>query len=303
MRIVDRRMMCVRPEAKPLERKLESGVWVPEAGANVATGLATERRDGEWWPHSAVVVACEPGSIVFGEEPDGDYAMNYQRGTMIPTTRPLRRPRWRTPKPGDTCHFGHKSLNPSEIDSDGTIWKEIVSAYCVTPADGSPMWAVGPWAVIEPLPVVHGSALAVTTHVREMLGIGIVRMAGDGFLESIPSARPGMVVSFMVHGSKNPVMPNPFGGKDLTPILAEWVIGIDENGISDGELQEMKAMAARQAEEVRQALKMGQLKVESEEKARERKLAEQEEAQWRESRKEQDRTHIRHQSRHNHHQP
>lgn len=303
MRIVDRRMMCVKPEAKPRERKLKSGVWVPDAGANVETGLETERRENEWWPHSALVAACEPNGIVFGEEPDGNYAMNYQRGTMIPTTKPKARPHWRTPVPGDTCHFGYKALNPNGIDSNGMIWKEIVSAYCVTPADGSPMWAVGPWAVIEPLPEIHGSVLAVATSVKAALGIGVIRLAGDGFLESIPSARPGMVVSFMVHGSKNPVMPNPSGGKDLAPILAEWVIGIDEKGISDGELQEMKAMAARQAEEARQALKSAQLKVESEEKARERKLAEQEEALWRESRKEQDRTHIRYQSRHNHHNP
>lgn len=269
MKVINTSMMLVRPEKRPEETEyIVNGhkMYKPEAGANVDKNQSHERVIGEWWPHKATVIACGRGGIVYGHHLDGGEISNTeskwfdprrQTQQWIQTLSPTRRPTWRTPEIGDTVHFGYLSINPADILTDGTIWVDITSAFCVTPADGSPRWAIGPHCLVEPLPVVDVGLL--TEKVAEnTLGTAIVRMIGDGFSEAHPGVEPGMVIRFIVYGDRNPAIEHPSGVGVLTPMEAEDLIGICEDGLSEAELEEMKIAAeVRKAEIVEANRKAG----------------------------------------------
>lgn len=300
MRVVKQSIMLVKPEERPAETEYEINgftLYKPAAGVGIDTGTDVERRQGEWWPHRAVVVEAS-NLIVHGYHADGGDVLNADTGQYIATMSPTKHPHWRTPVGGDTVHFGYKDLNPATFQSDGTLWIETVKGRCVTPADGSPAWALGPYGIVELIPDVDDGPLITSMTVGTKLGMGIVRMVGDGFAESQPRAKVGTVVSFIVYANRNPVFPNPIeGGPELCSLQGHMLIGIDEAGMSDAELREIKELAEKRQNEIAEALSAGKVAMEKEQERQDRLMAEQEEANWRESKKMQDKTYIRHQVR------
>lgn len=307
MRIVKKGTMLVKPESRPGEREHKVGdktLWLPEAGTGIAKGLDVERRQGEWWPHKAEVLSSadnivygvhETGEEVWSINSDYDIRMAV-RPQHIRLIQPTIRKSWRVPMAGDTAHFGNLTLNPATF-YNGNVSVNIHDAYCITPADGSGVWAVGPWALLEQIPEMPSSSEIITSiSQREMLGHGVVRMVGGGFQEMHPSIEVGSVVAFMVYGGANTTIENPIeGGQPLVPILPEYVVGVDSNGISDEELQSMRdIVAAKQAEIAKALEKIAAIKVESEEDRQKRLIAEQEESHYALARKETSKNWVRH---------
>lgn len=288
MKIVRKSMMLVRPETRPEETEyFVNGfkLYKPAAGVGIEKGLDVERRQGEWWPHKAEVVACSD-VIVHGFHEDGGEAYNEDTGQYIQTISPTMHRSWRLPQAGDTAHFGFKDLHPGLLQEDGCTWIDITKARCVIPADGSDIWAIGPYGMVELLPDVDDGLLIKSTRIANKLGMGVVRMVGDGFAEAQPDAKVGSVVSFIVYSMQNPVFPNPVeGGPDLCPILGHMIIGIDESGILAEELDELKALAAKRLKDVSDALSAGNVLVEQEKARLDRLREEQEEESWNHARK------------------
>ena len=297
MRIINKTMMYVHPESRPQERQLASGLWVPEAGVGIAKGLDVERREGEWWPTNATVVECAAGGIEDGTELTGEDVINYQTLQTIHLEKPRKRPSWRTPKRGDVCHFSAKSLNPNTFDKGGNTFVPITTAYCATSPDGE-RWAIGPWAIVEQLPEMpESNGLITTVKTKSVLGRAIVRMVGDGFAEDQPRITPGMVVSFMVSGSNNPVFPNPDGRDPLTAIKAHMVIGVSREVLPEDEFQKMKqAVRDHEAEVSKMIASAGineAMKVPTEKQLADSRFDEQEQEHFAAARKERDKSWVR----------
>jgi len=306
MRIIKKSTMLVKPALPPKAEEYEVNgftLYKPAPGTGIARGLNSERREGEWWPTSAEVIACSP-AIFHGTRETGDEIWSIQseydmrmgvRAQHIALTEPRPRPSWRVPNPGDIAHFGDLSLNPSTF-LDGHLSVDIMDAYCITPSGGSEPWAVGAWALLEQIPAVDDGPLFKTLTPGKMIGHGVLRMAGDGFMEEMPEARPGMVIAFMVYGGMNLTIPSPIeGGERLVPILPGYVVGIDHDGITEEELESLRNAEAIHLAAVAEAMRgISAIKVESPEDRKERLIAEQEEAHWEASRKATDKNWERH---------
>lgn len=297
MKIINKTMMYVHPESRPEERQLASGLWIPEAGVGIAKGLNVERREGEWWPTNATVVASESGGIEDGTELTGEDVINYQTLQTIYLEKPRKRESWRVPKPGDVCHFSAKSLNPNTFDKDGKTFVPITTAYCATSPDGE-RWAIGPWAIVEQLPEMpESNGLITSVKAKSVLGRAIVRMVGDGFSEDQPDIIPGTVVSFMVGGGTNPIFPNPDGGDPLTAIKAHMVIGVSKDILTEEEFQGMKKAVRDHEAEVSKMIASagikGSIKAPTEKQLADSRFDEQEHENFNAARKERDRAWVR----------
>jgi hypothetical protein len=282
--------------AMPRESVSPSGVIGLAEGMNVAKGLDTERVAGEWWPESGRVVENYGGMVRHGMHETGEEVFN---GDTKQYVRKLDHTyhAWDLPAKGETAYFGYKDMNPNgkdvvflKGDNEGevNVLVESSRAYAVRGLDGK-LRGCGAWCVVEQIPEeVDGGPLITKIKVGSELGIGVVRLVGDGFSERQPSIRPGMVVKFKVSGS-NPVVPNPDGGDPLVRILAEWVVGIDSDGMSDEELATLKMAAKANDEAVRQALgNMVNIIAEDDIAKKARISKEIEAASWADSRKKRD---------------
>lgn len=275
----------------PKEKKTTTGIILPAEGTNVRKGLATERVDGEWWPESGIVMDSYNGMFKHGFHETGEEAWSPDSLTYVRKVDHTYHT-WRLPMPGETAYFGYKDMNPRGKEilvlDDGSILVEMARAYAVRGLDGE-LRGNGQWCVVEQIPEdVDSGPLITKIRIEDGLGIGVVRLAGDGFSSKLPSVKRGMVLKFKVSGS-NPIVPNPDGGAPMVRILAEWVVGIDESGMSDAELDGRKSAAAGHGEIIRQALaSVGNIKVEDEMDIARRQQAEVKDASWADSRKKRD---------------
>jgi len=122
-------------------------------------------------------------------------------------------------------------------------------------------------------------------------------MVGDGFAEDQPRITPGMVVSFMVSGSNNPVFPNPDGRDPLTAIKAHMIIGVSRDILPEDEFQKMKqAVRDHEAEVSKMIASAGineAMKVPTEKQLADSRFDEQEQEHFAAARKERDKSWVR----------
>lgn len=278
----------------PGETRLESGLYTPAPNTNFGGKLyVSERREDEWWPRTAKVVCSNPSGFVSGLKEGHEEVWDRHTKTHVRMMVHDRKPHWRMPAPGDTVWFSSKGLNPDEMDGNGEAWVDPNRITCVESPDGS-IWAVGRMCLVEQLPVEAGrSAIIADINPRNRTGVGIVRLAGDGFMEMVPGLGHGMVVRFkVVSGDSNPVVDTPLG--EMCPLLPDWIIGIDPRPVPEEEIAELKAEAARVKAEVANALAhVHSVRQEDEEERRDRVIKENEEANWRHSAKMRDKHHER----------
>lgn len=288
MRAIGRMMLVKMDVPEPHTR--ESGLYVPTPNTNFGGKLhESEKGDGEWWPHRGTVVCARQGGFIDGHRPTGEHAWNPQTGQHVEKLEEHLHPGWRMPNAGDTVWFGHKGINPATLDKDNCVWVKPATATFVVPADGSQPWAMGRRCLVEHVPEEEQSNQLITRlKLGPRLGIGIVRMCGDGFLEQHPDIRPGMAVRFKVAGIANPVVPY-LNGTEIISLLPDWIIGVEENGIPEEELEQLK-MAAREREEVVRQTLPASITVETPEQKKTREMQEAEERNWRWSQKMRDKT-------------
>lgn len=284
MRVIGSRMYV--GIERPAESKTKSGLYIPPAGVNTEAGIAEERAENEWWPTQGVVIAGPP-RFKYGHRGTGEYTWSRHSQSHIEVMADAFHP-WKVPSAGETAYFGHMDLNPKEPDLmwDGTgIWVEPSRCHCVRGTDGK-LRANGQWCIVERIPEdVADGPIITSISVKDRLGMGIVRMVGDGFAQKQPEVSVGSVVRFKVFNA-NPVIPNPDGGDDLTRILAEWVIGIDLNGISEEDFQQRKAKAEELRITVSQALAtVAAIKVEDDIERKKRIKQERGEWEWKQAEK------------------
>lgn len=231
--------MLVKFERECIVR-LQSGIIAVHANAEKGDG--TEKLVGEWWPEIGTVI-CPPRS---------HKAMRQSAETG---KQEEYLPDWRVPSEGDKVVFGFKDVNIPALRRDGKVLSEhvgdteeiriimdVAKAAYVIPCDGSEPYALGEWAVLEQIPRTIFSGNFISTFTQEYeKGIGIVRMAGDGFMESHPSAGPGKVVRYMTVSSRNPECPNHVGAYAMSRVKALLITGVDHGGFDEKELERLKS--------------------------------------------------------------
>ncbi len=235
---------------RPMETKLASGVISPAVDAHKDKPEKTERMKDEWWPEIGTVLfpphshmSMRPSKETVMTE-DGREVVkleNYQTG-------------WRVPKRGDRVVFGFKDVNINTLEKGGMVIRDgknavyiildVAKAAYVIPRDGSCPYALGEWVVLEQIPktIYSGKFVATFTQEHEH-GMGVVRMAGDGFLERHPSVRQGNVVKYMSVSVKNPECPNYVGGYMMSRVKSSLVTAIDHSGMDEAELERLKSEA------------------------------------------------------------
>lgn len=224
---------------KPGGHQLASGLFVP--GANINSGkklVESQRLAGEWWPEIGTVLLAPANHISIrksGETKTG------KTGRQVDVYENYN-PTWRVPERGDKVVFGYMDINVSELDPKGRLIVDVSKAGYVIPRDGSKPYALGEWCILEQIPrTIFNRGFVASFHQEYEHGVGVVRMAGDGFMEKHPSVSPSKVVRYMTAGNKNPECPNHIGSYLMTRISPVLVTGIDHAGISEAELERLKA--------------------------------------------------------------
>lgn len=243
-------MVLIEPEEMP-GGKTASGLYLPSANI-YDRGEDGERTETEWRPHKGTVLASCPGKFRHGMKGTGQFKATPDGKHVEMLDHAYHD--WRMPEVGDEVYFGFKDWDPRMVEQDGTLWMDVARIFAVKPVGGE-ITGSGPWCVVEQIhDKVDEGPLITTLRVKKTLGIGWVKYFGDGFAESMPSVKPGMVVSFITTGIDNPIIPNPEGGENLTRLIPGWVVGVDPKGMTAGEIEERKAAAENNRKAVEQAL-------------------------------------------------
>lgn len=223
---------------RPRETKLGSGLIAVPANTNLGSKVeSTERLKGEWWPEIGTVL-CPP-QCHRAMRPSKETVSTSDGREVVKQEHYY--PAWRVPKRGDMVVFGFKDVNVDSLDSKGRVVIDAAKAGYVIPRDGSSPYALGEWVVLEQIPKTIYSGQFVATFTQEYVsGIGVVRMAGDGFMEKHPSVSPGKIIRYMSVGNKNPECPNHIDSYLMSRVKAPLVTGIDHNGIDEAELERLK---------------------------------------------------------------
>lgn len=265
----------------PGERMLPSGIFAPAPNTNFGGKLyESERREEEWWPQQAIVVCSNPSGFVNGLREGRDEVWSPHTMSHVRVMVPDRRPSWRMPAPGDTVWLQGKGLNPMEVGPNGEAWVEASRVTCVE-SPGGEVWAVGRNCLVEQIPEdVADSPVIVDINPGNRMGIGVVRLVGDGFAELMPGISPGMVVRFkVVAAGGNPLTATPLG--DLCPLLPDWVTGVCAEPVDEAMLASLRERAGKLRAEVAAAMsRVHSVKSETEEERKERVTRENQERHW-----------------------
>lgn len=280
-------MMVVKFD-RPREMRTEAGIILPAANTNLPDKeIKTERFEGEWWPETGTVI-IPPARFRHGYRGTGEFMRTADNREVEKQEHAYHQ--WELPREGDKVVFGYKDVNVLDLDNDGHAWVEVAKAWCVISPDGTRR-ANGPWCVVEQVPEeMWKLGLLTGTVEKSKVGIGVARMAGDGFLQAIPSVVAGLPVRFMVHGNQNPEIPNPFGDERLTRIKAQWVTGIGSRPVDEAWLQSLKDGQQKAKEAM--AVVSGPIGVETEDETKARRQKEAREKAFRDARKGEEKRHI-----------